>query len=218
VLLMLLLKKWRSQTGLTMVELMVAIAISMLIVVGSVALMTYMITVADDNRDKTMATLEVQYVGFWISEDVVQAQTIEFGENNGFPLTITWRYGDGSANETITYYFEDMEEEQGLLILMRTREVYREGSPDHSQSGTSQVAQYLVPWSESKCTGTKCCRMEYSTEYDSMKSVVVEVAAKADRSEASSSYEIYPRAAVDWSPKDAEGYYIGGNCEECTGG
>jgi len=216
---MLLLKKWRSQTGLTMVELMVAIAISALILVGSVALMTYMITVADDNRDKTMATLEVQYVGFWISEDVVQAQTIEFGENNGFPLTITWRYGDGSGNETITYYFQDMEEEQGFLILVRTREVYIGGSPDYSQPGTSQVAQYLVPWSESECTGTKCCRMEYSTEYDSMKSVVVEVAAKADRSEASSSYEIYPRAAVNWFPKDPiDGSYIGGNCEECTGG
>jgi len=65
-----------SQAGFTMAELIIAVAVSTLIVIGSLIFLRYMITVADDNRDKTMATLEVQYVGFWISEDVAQAQSM----------------------------------------------------------------------------------------------------------------------------------------------
>lgn len=196
----------RGQAGFTMVELMVAIAISVLIVVGSLVFLRYMITVAADNRDKTMATLEVQYVGFWISEDVVQAQIIEVGGSHGFPLRLTWDEWDGSRSETITYYVESMEGED-LWRLMRTRDVY-DGEGALVSTATSLVAGYLVPWSEAEGEGTRSCAMVY----DTMKSLVVEVAAVVDRSEASSTYEIYPRAAVEWHPQDVDGHYIGPEC------
>ena len=208
----------RGQAGLTMVELMVAIAISMFIVIGSLVFLRYMVTMADENRDKTMATLEVQYVGFWISEDVVQAQTIEFEAEleeqpepqHGFPLRLTWEEWDGSRSETITYYVEDMEDEE-LWRLMRTREV-KDGETVVVDE-TSLVAEYLVPWSEAEGTGTRGCRMVHDAEYDTMKSLVIEVAARADRSEASSTYEIYPRGVVDWLPQDdVDAQYIGPEC------
>ena len=202
----------KGQAGLTMVELMVALAISVLIVVGSLVFLRYMITVAADNRDKTMATLEVQYVGFWISEDVVQAQTINVGnisgDVDGFPLIIEWTEWDGLRNEKITYKLEPMEGED-LWRLMRTRDVY--DGLEHSIA-TSLVAEYLVLWDDAEKTGTRCCRMVYDAEYDTMKSLVVEVAARADRSEASSTYEIYPRAVVDWLPQDVDSHYIGPEC------
>lgn len=194
-----------------MVELMVAIAISVLIVVGSLVFLRYMITVAADNRDKTMATLEVQYVGFWISEDVVQAQEISVfdcaEDPEGRLLILKWKEWDGSQSETITYYVENMEDED-LWRLMRTREVYEEGNPEPVSTATSLVAEYLVPWSEAEDEGTRSCAMDY----DTMKSLVVEVAARADRSEASSTYEIYPRSAVEWHPQDVDGHYIGPEC------
>ena len=204
----------RGQAGFTMVELMVAIAISVLIVVGSLVFLRYMITVAADNRDKTITTLEVQYVGFWISEDVVQAQEICLGgcddedppDPDGFPLVLKWEKWDGSQSETITYYVENMEGED-LWRLMRTRDVY-DGEGALVSTATSLVAEYLVPWSEAEDTGTTCYRMVY----DTMKSLVVEVAARADRSEASSTYEIYPRAAVEWHPQDVDGHYVGPEC------
>ena len=204
----------RGQAGFTMVELMVAIAISVLIVVGSLVFLRYMITVAADNRDKTITTLEVQYVGFWISEDVVQAQEICLGgcddedppDPDGFPLVLKWEKWDGSQSETITYYVENMEGED-LWRLMRTRDVY-DGEGALVSTATSLVAEYLVPWSEAEGEGTRSCAMVY----DTMKSLVVEVAARADRSEASSTYEIYPRAVVEWHPQDVDGQYIGPEC------
>ena len=199
----------RGQAGFTMVELMVAIAISMFIVIGSLVFLRYMVTMADENRDKTMATLEVQYVGFWISEDVVQAQTIELGASHGFPLTLTWEEWDGSRSETITYNVEDMADE-ALWQLMRTREV-KDGETVVIDE-TSLVAEYLVPWSEAEGTGTRVCRMVYDAQYDTMKSLVIEVAARADRSEASGTYEIHPRGVVDWLPQDVDAHYIGPEC------
>ena len=200
-----------------MVEIIVAIAVSVLIVVGSLMFLRYMITLADDNRDKTMATLEVQYVGFWISEDVSQAQFIEFeaevGEqpvpDHGFPLLLQWFEWDGSQSTTITYYLETMDD-GGLRRLMRKQVVVPAEGP--TVSGTSLIAKYLVPWSDVEDVGTKCCRMVYDTNYDAMKSFIVHVAARADRSEASSSYEIYPRTVVEWSPQDLDGHYIGPEC------
>ena len=198
-----------------MVELMVALSISMLIVVGSLILLRYMITVADDNRDKTLATLEVQYVGFWISEDVVQAQTINVGnisgDIDGFPLIITWVTWDGSVEETITYDVESMDEGD-LWRMMRTREVKLNGEFDPLQSGTSQVAQYLVPWDAVEETGTRCCRMVYGAKKGEMESLIVHVAARADRSEASSMYEIYPRVVVGWLPENVDSDYTGPEC------
>jgi len=200
----------RGQAGLTLVELMVAIAISMLLVLGSLIFLRYMVTVADENRDKTLATLEVQYVGFWISEDVAQAQTIELGASQGFPLTMTWEDWGSSLSVTITYNVENMVEDEALWQLMRTREV-KDGEAVLVDE-TTLVAEYLIPWSDAEQTGTTCYRMVYDVEYDTMKSVVIEVAARADRSEASSTYEIYPRAVVDWLPQDVDGHYIGPEC------
>lgn len=199
-----------------MVELMVALAISILIVVGSLILLRYMITVADDNRDKTLATLEVQYVGFWISEDVVQAQTINVGnisaDIDGFPLIIEWTELDGARSEKITYKLETMEDDEELRKLMRTREVKLDGEFDPLQSGTSQVAQYLVPWDGVEETGTRCCRMVYGAKKGEMESLVVHVAARADRSEASSMYEIHPRIVVGWLPENVDSDYNGPEC------
>ncbi|MEE9491432.1 MAG: hypothetical protein V3V80_03925, partial [Dehalococcoidia bacterium] len=77
---------------------------------------------------------------------------------------------------------------------------------------TSLVAEYLVPWSEAEGTGTRGCRRVYDAQYDTMKSLVIEVAARADRSEASGTYEIHPRGVVDWLPQDVDAQYIGLEC------
>jgi len=203
---------------MSMVELMVALAISVLIVLGSLIFLRYMITVADTNKDKTMATLEVQYVGFWISEDIAQSGTIQLGTDpgdvDGFPLTLEWQDLEATTRETVTYTLESMDDD--LLRLMRARyvEIKVEGNwvEYTAQSGTAKVAEYLVPWSVSEATGTRCCRMEYDTEYGTMKSLIVDVAARADQSEASSFYETYPRAVVEWLPENVDGQYVGPGC------
>ena len=202
-----------SQAGFTMAELIIAVAVSTLIVIGSLIFLRYMITVADVNRDKTMATLEVQYVGFWISEDVAQAQTINVGiisgDVDGFPLILTWEEWDGSQSTTIIYDVEPMGDGDQWR-LMRSYEFYQGVSL--VESGTSQIAEYLIPWSDVEGVGTKCCRMVYGAKKGEMESLIVRVAARADRSEASSMYEIYPRTVVEWLPPDDDGKYDGPEC------
>jgi len=164
-------QKRRGQLGFTLIELMIAIAVSAFIVVGSLVLLSHMIIVTAENRDETMAVLQVQYVGFWISEDVLQAQSVEVGDSNGFPLTATWQEWDGDVNE-VTYSVEGE-----VWTLTREHKVNGESY------GTIVVGEHLDP------SSTRCFWHETSEDV-----LVVEVTATVDRNEASSRYEVHPRA------------------------
>jgi prepilin-type N-terminal cleavage/methylation domain-containing protein len=166
-------QKRGSQLGFTLVELMIAIAISGFIVVGSLVLLGHMIIVTAENRDETMAVLQVQYVGFWVSEDVVQAQSVELGAYNGFPLRVEWTEWDGDVNEVIYSFSPEGE----VWTLMREHRVNGESY------GTIVVSEHLVDGP------TRCFWHETSDDV-----LIVEVTARVDRNEASSRYEIHPRA------------------------
>ena len=172
-------QKRGSQLGFTLVELMIAIAISGFIVVGSLALLGHMIIATAENRDETMAVLEVQYVGFWVSEDVVQAQEIRpqpLSEPSGFPFTVVWTEWDGDVNE-VEYTLEDIDGEPDLKQLKREHRVNGESY------GTIVVGEHLVDGL------TRCFWHETSDDV-----LVLELTARVDRNEASSRYEIHPRA------------------------
>ena len=177
----------RGCAGITMVELLAALAISAMIVIGGLMLVRYMITTADTNRDKTVASLEVQHVGFWISEDAVQAQTVDLGPYQGFPLTLTWTALDELDTEIsneVVYSLGNMTGIFGnnLWRLERTQSV------DSVSLGTSVVGKYLEP------DATEC--VENAHEFVS--SLIVRVAATVDRSRANNTYEIHPRAFTEW--------------------
>ena len=179
-------QKLKNQRGFTLVELMVAISVSSIIVVGSLIILHHMTTVSAEHRDETLAILNVQYVGFWISEDVVQAQSVDLGNPGGmgFPLTIRWTEWDGDENK-ITYGVEGMIDEIGrnLWQLKRTHEVRAQGEGTWVNYGTSVIAKYLDPAS------TRC--FWDATMNDVL---VLEVTARIDRNEANSTYQIHPRA------------------------
>ncbi len=177
----------RGHAGITMVELLAALAISAVIVSGGLMLVRYMITTADVNRDKTVASLEVQYVGFWISEDVVQAQTVELGAYHGFPLTLTWIEFDEVGTEIpneVVYSVGNMTDIFGnnLWRLERTQSV------DGVSLGTSVVGRYLDPDATESV----------ENPHEFVSSLIVRVAAIVDRSRANSTYEIHPRAFTEW--------------------
>ena len=181
-------QKLKDQRGFTLVELMVAISVSAIIIIGSLIILHHMTTVSAEHRDETLAILNVQYVGFWISEDVVQAQSINLGnpDGTGFPLTIRWTEWDGDENK-VTYRVEGMIDEMGynLWLLKRTHYVKQKGEDDWNSYGTSVVSEYLDP------TSTRC--FWHKTTNDVL---VVEVNARVDRSKANSTYQIHPRALL----------------------
>ena len=161
--------------GFTLVELGVALAISMLLIVGAAAIMRYTVVQTGANNDRTMAQLQTQYVSFWISQDVMQAQHIHFGNSTGtgFPLTITCGSG------TVTYNVVN-----NPSVSMNPWQLTRtEGN------ATSLVAEYLNP------TLTKCYReIEGNQTYNTL---VLNVDAKVDQSEANSTFEISPRYNIN---------------------
>jgi prepilin-type N-terminal cleavage/methylation domain-containing protein len=189
------------QFGFTLAELMVAIAVGAIIIVGTMVLFRHMVTVSAQHRNETMATLQVQYVGFWISDDVVQAQDIYLcningdklndpeicrcdGNCTGFPFAVEWTEWDGDVNKVV-YTCETMVDAHGreldLWALYRRHVINPDGAMQ--DLGKAKIAEYLEPGL------THCCWHE--TEEDVL---VLEVAATVDVNETSSRYEIHPRA------------------------
>ena len=190
------IREKRNEFGWTMIELIVAIAVSALIVGGTVVLLRQTVMVGSEHRHKTMANLQVQYVGFWISEDVMQAQTLEIGESpevDGKFLTVGWIDSDGAYNEVL-YEVIDMED-NGLWRLTRTHTI--EVDEVEENLGTASVGEYLDPGS------TSCQKMEYEEEGEPkyLSSLILEVTADCGDGEATSTYEIHPRAHVTWLPE-----------------
>ena len=135
-------KRKRSQLGFTLAEMMIAIVISAVILVGSVELVNHMVIASAQNRAKTMSMLQVQYVGFWITEDAVQARAdgISLGDAQGFPLTIDWTAWNGDENKVV--YSVDG---SPLWTLTREQLLKKNGQSVFTSYGNTTVGQLLDP-------------------------------------------------------------------------
>jgi prepilin-type N-terminal cleavage/methylation domain-containing protein len=202
-------RKRGSQLGFTMVELLVAIAISGVIVVGSLMLLSRIITVSDENRNKTTASQEVQYVGFWISEDIIQAQTITLGDPvTGFPLTVWWLDTGNDAEHTVIYSLEGPQD--GLYKIEREKWIYQPG-PGNVSQGKTLVGKYLVGQdiNDVDKDGNKTEWLTKANRYIALQedplvgkvsSLKLNVTANVHNRVATNEYEIHPRAFSRWSP------------------
>ena len=111
-----------SQRGFTLTEIVIVLIISALLLVGSSQIVYHMTVTSAKDRAKADALCQVQYVGFWISEDVMQAkyEGVDFSGNstdplaNHFPIIITWTEWDGDTNRV-----------KFSLLPKTLREVYR---------------------------------------------------------------------------------------------
>jgi len=197
-------KRSRSgQLGFTMVELVVAIAISAILLVGSGAALRAMIISTGESSDKTLARLEVQYVNFWIGDDVVQATDVFIGnlttdrwDADPF-LTLTL---DAYVNEVeyhqsqvVSYYIEEMKDnrDRNLWRLYR-RSVKPFDENPQERDTTSVVAEYLDP------NGTDCYQKQ-SGDGTLLNVLVLQVASLVGDKTAYGSYEISPRVGNETS-------------------
>ena len=172
-----------SQPGFTLVELMVAIAIAAVMLVGIGAALHAILVSSANSTNHALARIEVQYADSWIGDDLVQAQSVSLGSSSngwgGFPLVISWTTPEPGGD--ITYSIQPMTDKLGrnLWALYRTTEI-----------GTMRVAQNLNP------SGTSC-----SLGFGTFGNVLVlNVASEVDTYSASASYTINPRAGnVTWT-------------------
>jgi hypothetical protein len=183
-----------------MVELMVAVAISAVILVGSGAALRAMLVSTGDSSDKTLARLEVQYVNFWIGEDVMQAQEVDIGNITDvrypdpflYLFWDTWPYGEVPTVHTVEYSVEDMKDKLNRNLWR----LYRTTDADTAHPITTVVAEYLDPLLTS-------CSQKQLGNGTLVNVLVLEVASQVDDQSASGSYEMNPRASiVTWGVLD----------------
>ncbi len=100
------IRKKIGQAGFTLVELLVAVAISGLVSLGAAIASAQVLSQTTKNNDYTLASRNVLNASYWISHDASMAQTINGTE--GFPqtedLSLFWRGWDNtrySANYTL---------------------------------------------------------------------------------------------------------------------
>ncbi|MDY6893244.1 MAG: prepilin-type N-terminal cleavage/methylation domain-containing protein [Chloroflexota bacterium] len=184
-------KKRLEQSGFTLIEFSVSLAITAIILVSSMLIFHHVAVVSATNAERTIARLQIQYVSLWISEDVVQAQEIDLGNSTGtgFPLTVSWTNSEGKDN-VITYSIEDMADNSGRKQMIRIHEQEEQGN------STSLVAEFL------DAESTRCYRKsvfdEQTQETVFIDVLVLDAAASVGLSESSGSYEVHPRNSITW--------------------
>ena len=119
------------QRGITVVELLVAIAIVGLISAGIATLISQIITGNTRTSNHMIAVRQVQQAGKDVSQDTLQAQEIIPGPNDGFPLLLRWTDIGGVANN-ITYTIA----ESGELLRTHVR--------DPGDSDSRVIARYIA--------------------------------------------------------------------------
>ena len=93
----------RGQSGLTMVELLVAVSLTGIIGTGIVMGIGHTMNVGGRNSDHGVATAQVRNASYWIRQDARMAQTVQLDPGaSGFPLEMAWTEWDGTSH-LVTY-------------------------------------------------------------------------------------------------------------------
>jgi len=144
--------RWR-QGGLTLIELLVGLAIAGLISAMAVTSAHQLLTAGSQARDMQLAVAQVRAAEHWMTRDLLNAQNVTLGDDDGFPLELIWTDHLGQ-NHMIEYTMQAMPSGS----LKNLKRLYT--APDLSES-PFVVASYIDP-SQSSCAsvGTSLVRVE----------------------------------------------------------
>ena len=92
----------RGQRGFTLIDLVVALAISGSLVTVIVMSIFQISRASTSSVDHMVTITHAQNAGHWFSVDAAQADTISLGASNGFPLVLSRTQYDGTGHE-VTY-------------------------------------------------------------------------------------------------------------------
>jgi type II secretory pathway pseudopilin PulG len=100
----------KSQKGITMLELLMAFAVTA-IITGGISATLYQMVIGSARASNHMTVVkQVQNAGYWVSRDAQAAQSVavDEGEATGFPLILTWTDWNDTLN-TVTYTLDGTE-------------------------------------------------------------------------------------------------------------
>ncbi len=166
----------KNQRGLTLLSMMIALAISGLIMTAATLTTFQVINGSSRTSNHMVALRQVQNAGYWISYDVQMSQGVEPAaapDQDGLPLTLTWSEYASGIQHQIVY------ELVGNALI-------RSYSIDGGPPTESTVAEFIV-------SGTNC---EYGGGVLTF-TVVSTVGAGSQEITATGIYEIIPRPSGD---------------------
>ena len=124
----------KDQRGITLIEMLVAVALVGIISGGITMAISQVLTISTRASNHMVAVRQVQQAGKEVSKDTLQAQNVTPGETSGFPLTLTWTDWDGPDNVVVYSITEDNK-------LQRSHSVSNNGTTTE----TSVIARYIDP-------------------------------------------------------------------------
>ena len=124
------LQLWnRNQSGFTLIEMLVTLAITGFIAIGVSVANAQVLDQTSENNDYTTASRNTLNALHWISKDAQMAQNLDPNGSSGFPLVLSWVEWDNSAH-TVNYSLANGE-------LMRS--YYIDGGEPHE----TLIAEYI---------------------------------------------------------------------------
>lgn len=105
----------RNQSGFTLVEMVVTLAITGFIALGAAIANAQVLDQTSRNNDYTTASRHTLNAIHWISRDAQMAQTMEANGSSGFPLVLSWVEWDNTAH-TANYSLENGELRRSYYI------------------------------------------------------------------------------------------------------
>lgn len=121
----------KSQSGFTLVEMLVVVAILGFVGVAANTAVSQTVKWSTRGPEYMTAIKQVENAFHWINRDVRQAQTIEPGKDSGFPLSLAWVDWDGTAYQ--------------VIYTVENGELKRSHSVNGTASSELVVARYVNP-------------------------------------------------------------------------
>ena len=180
-----------NQKGFTLIELMIAIAITALITGGAASAIFQVFNVNTLNSDHMKAIRQVQNAGFWISQDSQMAQIVVTGDDVGTAeyeiLILTWTgweydIGDDKGIDyvEVRYYYDAANSEilRNEAITTTTYDSNGQLVGTTNSSSLIRVAQFITPEPTVTLSGNK---------------IGVTIVAEVDDATEERTYEVSPR-------------------------
>jgi len=137
--------------GFTLVELLVAMAVGSIVIVGASQVLQQMFFLVPKAESSMLAMRQVEFAGHWIDRDATMAQTITptpglFTVSTATPLIISYSNWDATKT-TVTYSVSDNKtlQRQVMIISENTSAVISSSQMQVADSIYSIKAQYTQP-------------------------------------------------------------------------
>jgi len=141
----------RDSRGLTLVELLIAVAIGSVVVVGALGVLNQLLLLVPKAENSMLAIRQVQTAGFWIDRDAMCSQVITpapniFTLSTATPLVISYVKWDATKT-TISYSVDANHNLQRQVVVTdeKTGSVISSNLMHVADSISSITAQYNQP-------------------------------------------------------------------------